>query len=148
MSSSQRAFGCPTSFIRRDAGNADAGAVQWSATCVVYHRETQCRVRYNGSCYSYLLERILKLRSSAPYTLQHLSSRAGQLQSTTLLAPSSISHHGLPSSGRFITCTLSLACTERYHGPLDRLTHLDKSTANQVEDVERTIRWVCVGNTC
>jgi hypothetical protein len=47
---------------------AQGSAVQllWYITA-----KAQCRVRYNSSCYSYLLERILKLRSSAPYTLQH-----------------------------------------------------------------------------
>ena len=134
MSSSQRASAGLPSFTRRDAGNAEASALQCKF-CVML---AQCNVRAQKRntvcsiitrCYSCLRERILRCRSSAPSGSQQrvLVPDSYSIRYSIRTCEHLTPCHALPSSRRVTICTLSLARTERYHGPLDRLTHLDKA---------------------
>lgn len=130
-----KSFGWPTFFhttgCRKCRCRRTAVQILCHARTVQYETaKAQYCAQYNSSCYSCLVERILKRRSSAPSGSQQrvlvpdsYSTLRYSIRTCEHLTPC----HAFPSLRRVTICTLSLACTERYRGPLGRLTHLDKA---------------------
>lgn len=144
----------PPSFSRRDAGNADAGRVQRSL-CVMLAQcymtaKAQRHEQYNGSCYSCLVERILKRRSSAPSALRHKVPMHDSY--STALYSIRTCEHLISWASSLVAESFCMYLITGVHGAVSRTARpLDppgETKANKVEDVERTFRWVCVGNSC